>query len=215
MSDRDSRELLSAGSGLYLVLTGPVIPHVELALAACQRGVGIIQLREKDLDDEDLVRLARELSDLTRNYDTLFIVNDRPDIAAACGADGVHVGQGDVGIGVARAALRPDAIVGVSVRTPEEAEAARSAGADYVGVGPVFPTDTKADALEPIWLPGLREVSERVPGLPIAAIGGITSDRAPGVIAAGASYVAVISAVCHARDPVSAIDDFVKATRDR
>lgn len=209
MSPRDPRELLNAGGGLYLILTSPVVPHAELAAAACERGVAAIQLREKSMENDALVRLALEIASTLRDSRTLFIVNDRPDTALASGADGVHLGRSDTGIKEARELLGPRAIVGLSTRTPDEAAEARRAGADYIGVGPVFPTDTKPDALEPIGLEGVRAVSERVPDIPRVAIGGITSERARGVVEAGAQYVAVISAVCHADDPVAAIDDFV------
>lgn len=196
---------------MYLVVTSPVIPHVELAAAACERGVPLLQLREKTLPDGDLVRLALDIADVTRDTDTLFIVNDRPDIAAAAGADGVHVGQGDESVASARDLLGSDALIGLSAHTPDEAEAARAAGADYVGIGPVFHTDTKPDALSPIGLAGLRSVAGRVPELPGVAIGGVTRELAAGVIEAGARYVAVISAVCHADDPVRAMDEFLSA----
>ena len=193
---------------MYLVLTSPVIPHVELAAGACERGVPAIQLREKNLPDEELMRLARQIADVTGGTDTLFIVNDRPDVAAAAGADGVHLGQGDASITAARELMGSGAIVGLSTRTPDEAEAARIAGADYIGVGPVFPTHTKPDALAPIGLGGLRSVARRVPKLTRVAIGGITRSTSEDVLGAGAHYVAVISAVCHAEDPLAAIDDF-------
>jgi thiamine-phosphate diphosphorylase len=215
VTSNEPRSLLAGGRGLYLILTAPVVPHIDLVRAACRRGVAAIQLREKALHDDDLLLLATELADLTRGYRTLFIVNDRPDIAAASGADGVHLGRSDEGIEAARAALGPDAIVGLSTRTPEEAAAALAAGADYIGVGPVFPTGTKPDALEPIGLSGMRAVAERVPDLPTVAIGGITSVTAAAVMGAGAQYVAVIAAVCHADDPIAAIDTFVEAGAGR
>ena len=208
VTTENPRESLIGGGGLYLVLTSPVIPHVELAAGACERNVRVLQLREKNLPDEELLKLARELAGVTGDTDTLFIVNDRPDIAAAAGADGVHLGQSDASITAARDLLGSGAVVGLSTRTPDEAAAARAAGADYIGVGPVFPTDTKPDALAPIGLGGLRSVAERVPELTRVAIGGITSSAAGAVLAAGAHYVAVISAVCHADDPLAAIDDF-------
>jgi len=202
------KERLLGGGGLYLVLTSPVISHVELAAGACERGVPVLQLREKHLPYEQLVRLAREIANVTEGTDTLFIVNDRPDVAAAAGADGVHLGQSDASIPAALDLMGSGAIIGLSTRTPDEAEAARIAGADYIGVGPVFPTDTKPDALAPIGLDGLRSVTERVPELTKVAIGGITRSASTDVIRAGAHYVAVISAVCHADDPLAAIDDF-------
>jgi thiamine-phosphate diphosphorylase len=202
------KERLLGGRGLYLILTSPAIPHVELATAACERGVPAMQLREKSLPDDELLRLARDIADIARSTDTLFIVNDRPDIAAAAGADGVHLGQSDASITAARDLLGSGAVVGLSTRTPDEAGAAQAAGADYIGVGPVFPTDTKPDALAPIGLGGLRSVAERVPELTRVAIGGITGSTSTDVLKAGAHYVAVISAVCHADDPLAAIDDF-------
>jgi thiamine-phosphate pyrophosphorylase len=205
----EPRELLALGRGLYLILTSPAVPHVELAHAACERGVPVLQLREKDLPDEDLTRLARAIADVTSGTDTLFIVNDRPDIAAAAGADGVHVGQSDASVSRARDLLGPDALIGLSTRTPREAEAARPAGADYIGVGPVFPTGTKLDALAPIGLGGLEAVAARAPELPKVAIGGISLAAAQDVLRAGAQYVAVISAVCHASDPIAALDAFL------
>lgn len=208
MSTVSPKERLLCGGGLYLVLTSPVIPHVELAAGACERGVRILQLREKHLPYEELVGLAREIADVTGGTDTLFIVNDRPDVAAAAGADGVHLGQSDASIPAARDLMGSGAIVGLSTRTPDEAEAALIAGADYIGVGPVFPTDTKPDALSPIGLGGLRSVAKRVPELTTVAIGGITRSTSADVLGAGAHYVAVISAVCHADDPLTAIDDF-------
>ena len=208
MNTVDPKERLLGGRGLYLVLTSPVIPHVELAAGACERGVPAIQLREKNLPDEELMRLAREIADVTGGTNTLFIVNDRPDIAAAAGADGVHLGQSDASVSAARELVGSGAIVGLSTRTPDEAEAARVAGADYIGVGPVFPTATKPDALAPIGLAGLRAVAARVPDVSRVAIGGIAVSTAPDVLRAGAHYVAVISAVCHADDPLTAIDDF-------
>jgi len=210
-----SKELLTAGSGLYLVVTSPVIPHVELAAAACERGVPLLQLREKTLPDDELVRLALAIADIARDTCTLFIVNDRPDIAAAVGADGVHVGQSDESIAAARALLGSEALIGLSASTPDEADAARAAGADYVGIGPVFLTDTKPDALPPIGLTGLRQVAARVPDLPGVGIGGITRELAGDVLGAGAQYVAVISAVCHDDDPVAAMDGFLRSIRWR
>ena len=204
----DRRTSLIHGRGLYLILTSPVIPHVELAAAACERGVPALQLREKNMTDEKLIRLACEIADITRNTRTLFVVNDRPDIAAVAGADGVHLGRSDGSLPAARDLLGRDALIGLSTRTPDEAEAARVSGADHIGVGPVFHTDTKPDALAPIGLSGLRRVAARTPNLPIVAIGGITRGRAKDVLDTGAQYVAVISAVCHADDPLEAIDAF-------
>lgn len=209
MSAENKKDVFARGEGLYLILTAPTIPHEELAAAACERGVGALQLREKDVSDSELLELALALADVTKDTETLLIINDRPDIAAAAAADGVHLGRSDTSVATARSVLGEGALIGLSTRTPDEAQEARSAGADYIGVGPVFPTDTKPDALSPIGLAGLRAVAGRVPGLPLVAIGGITSSNASGVLDAGARYLAVISDVCHADDPIAALDAFL------
>ena len=205
-----ARSRFAAAGGLYLVITEPAIPHVALVAAAVLRAVPAIQLREKHLPDRELAALARTLVEATRGTGTLLILNDRPDLAAAAGADGVHVGRGDADAASARRIVGEQAIVGVSANTPVEVEEAARAGADYVGVGPIFPTATKPDARAPIGAAGLRDAVRAAAGLPTVAIGGITRDRAPEVIEAGADYVAVVSAICHADDPVAALDDFLK-----
>jgi len=207
------RDRIRTAHGLYLVLTGPRVPHADLARAAVERRVPVIQLREKTADDAELLCLAGDLWLATRGTGTLFIVNDRPDVAAAVGADGVHVGSRDAGTAASRLAVGPEAIVGVSVTSAEEAVEARAAGADYVGAGPVFPTATKSDAAPPIGLAGLAEIVASVPDLPVVAIGGIDATNAPAVARAGAPLLAVVSAVCHAADPVGALDALLAAVR--
>lgn len=196
-----------------MILTSPRIPHVDLARAAVDMRVPVLQLREKTLPDGDLMALSRSLTEVTRDTETLFIVNDRPDIAAEAGADGVHVGQSDAACESARAILGPDALVGVSARDSREAMAAVAAGADYVGAGPVFPTDTKPDALDPIAPEGLCAVCRSIEPVPCVAIGGIGPGNVNDVIGAGARYYAVISAICHADDPVAAMDTMIGLAR--
>ncbi len=206
-----ARERFARSSGLYLIVTRPSIPHLELVTAAVDRGVPVIQLREKSLDDEALAKLASSLVEATRGSGTLMVVNDRPDIAVRIGADGAHVGAGDLAAGEARRILGHGALLGVSGNTPEEARAALSAGADYVGVGPVFPTETKPDACRPVGVAAIRRVASAVPDLPIVAVGGIDAATASLVTEAGARYVAVVSAVCQSDDPVAAIDELMRA----
>jgi thiamine-phosphate pyrophosphorylase len=199
-----------AGGGLYLILTAPAIPHEELMASAIDRRVPIVQLREKELPEAALMNLARRLADLTKGSDTVFIVNDRPDVAAAVGADGVHLGRSDARPRDARRLLEPGRIVGVSGSTAGEAIAARAAGADYIGVGPIYATTTKPDARAPVGTDRIRVVAAAVPELPIVAVGGIDVGSATSVIEAGADYVAVVSAICHAPDPVAALDTFLE-----
>jgi thiamine-phosphate pyrophosphorylase len=174
----------------------------ETARAAIAGGADIVQLREKGVSDGQWLALAAELRELTDETGRIFVVNDRPDIAAIVGADGVHLGQSDLPIAEARRLLRPGAVVGRSTHSLAQARAAVNEGADYIALGPVFATDTK-DAGQSVGIDLVREVAEAV-SLPIVAIGGISADSAAAVRAAGATCVAVCSAVCSAADPRSA-----------
>ncbi len=175
--------------------------HLEMAEAALAGGAKAVQLRDKELPGRELLELAlriRSLIDL-RRPGTLFLVNDRVDVAAAAGADGVHLGQEDLPCKEARRILGPEAVIGVSASTPEEARRAEKEGADYLGVGPIFPTPSKGDAAPPLGLEGLAEV-RRLTRLPLVAIGGITEENVREVMRAGADGIAVISAVYAAPD---------------
>lgn len=181
----------------------------ELARAAIAGGADAIQLREKNINDDQLLAQAAELRELTDETGKMFIMNDRPDIAAIVGADGVHLGQHDLPIADARRLLRPGAIVGRSTHSLAQAQAALAEGADYISVGPVFATDTK-DAGAPVGLELVREVSRAVP-LPVVAIGGIGAENAASVSAAGARLAAVCSAICCADNPRAAAEKIRKA----
>ena len=163
----------------------------DVAAAVAAR-VRVVQYRQKQGLTEDLVTEARRLRELCRHI--LFLVNDRVDLALEVGADGVHLGQEDLPCPEARKLLGPGKIIGVTVGTVAEALAAQVAGADYLGVSPIFSTATKADAGAPTGVALLGEIRRRVT-LPLVAIGGITLDNAPAVIAAGADAVCAISAV--------------------
>ncbi|MGD9720272.1 MAG: thiamine phosphate synthase [Pirellulales bacterium] len=177
---------------------------VESLVAA---GVGAIQLRDKRLADRELVDRARMLVRLTRDTHTLAIVNDRPELAVLAGADGAHVGQEELSAKDARRILGPRGLVGVSTHSLEQARAAVFEGANYIGVGPTFPSVTKGFAE----FPGL-ELVRSVAGeirLPAFAIGGITLENLPQVLATGATRVAVSSAIAGAADPGAAAREFI------
>jgi thiamine-phosphate pyrophosphorylase len=187
---------------LYVVTSSGFVPgrgHREVALAAIEGGATAIQLRAPELTEGSLLPLAQELADACRAADVLFVVNDRVEVAAEAGA-GAHVGQTDDPAG-AREALEPDSVLGISVATPEEARAAETAGADYLGVT-VWATPTKADAV-PCGLDGLRAVVDAT-SLPVVGIGGINVGNAREVLEAGAAGVAVVSAVGAGPDMVGA-----------
>ena len=156
-------------------------------------GVTFLQLREKELDEEHFLEEARELQKLCREYQVPFVINDNVDIAVAINADGVHVGQSDMEAGDVRAKLGPDKIIGVTAKTVEQAVLAQERGADYLGVGAVFHTDSKADAKE-ISFDTLKDICKAV-SIPVIAIGGITEENVRELAGSGICGVAVISAI--------------------
>jgi thiamine-phosphate pyrophosphorylase len=178
----------------------------DLAAALLAGGARLLQLRLKGAGSGELLAAARALRTLTARAGALLLVNDRPDVARAANADGVHLGQDDLPVAAARAVLGPDALVGVSTNAVEEARAAAGAGADYLGVGPVFPTTTKLGALPARGLDLVRAVRATV-SLPLVGIGGITPDTAPAVRAAGADAVAMIGALVRTADVAAAVRD--------
>lgn len=169
--------------------------QVECALKG---GVTCVQLREKDLPEAEFLAEAREIGTLCRAYGVPFIVNDSVEIALACGADGVHVGQSDMEAGHVRAAVGDRLMIGVSARTVEEALAAQRAGADYLGVGAVFPTSTKLDA-EAVARQTLKDICAAV-DIPVTAIGGISRDNLLELSGTGIDGVALVSAIFGAED---------------
>lgn len=174
----------------------------RLVLPLVGAGVGMIQLRDKQLDDRSLAARARRLCELTRGSRTLAIINDRPDIAVLARADGVHLGQDDLSVKDARAVVGPRMLIGVSTHSLEQAKAAVLNGADYIGAGPTFASSTKQfDELA--GLDYLRAVSAEI-RLPTFAIGGITADNLPAVLETGVTRAAVSSAVTQAANPAVA-----------
>jgi thiamine-phosphate pyrophosphorylase len=196
------REL--ADRRLYLLATEALCPRglgpaVRAALAG---GVAIVQLREKEMPERRLLQVARRVRVWTRETGALFIMNDRADVAVAADADGVHVGQDELPVKEARAIVGPRRLVGVSTHTIEQARQAVLDGADYLGVGPVFPSATKSfDSLA--GLEFVRQVAAEI-SLPWFAIGGINAENVAAVVEAGAQRIAVSQAVLSAEDPAAA-----------
>jgi len=190
--------------GFYLVITNPVVGYAKCAEAAVKAGVRIIQLRMKHAQRADVLREAREMRRVTEGTDTLFIVNDDPSIAVEAGADGVHVGQGDMSPADVRARYPGLRIVGLSTHNLAQVRASVDEPIDYIGVGPVYATPTK-DIPDPTL--GLDVMGEMIAAAahPAVAIGGIDAERLPAVLAAGARNFAVVRAVCSSSDPYSAI----------
>ena len=184
---------------LYLVCdTRPAGRDLEEFLrAALQGGVDVVQLRDKDAGERDAVEAGRVFRRLCDAYDALFIVNDDPELAVACAADGVHLGQDDRSVGEARAELGRDALIGLSTHSPKQIAAA--GGADYIAVGPVYRTPTKPE-YAPVGLDLVRTAAERAPA-PFFAIGGIDAATVGEVLDAGAERIAVVRAICEADEP--------------
>jgi len=175
-------------------------------------GVTFLQLREKDLDDENFYREAVELQALAREYGVPFVVNDNVDIAVRMDADGVHVGQSDMEAGDVRALIGPDKILGVSAQTVEQAILAEKRGADYLGVGAVFPTGSKDDA-DDVSFETLKAICDAV-SIPVVAIGGITLANTPELAGSGICGIAVISAIYGQKDIYEATVSLKKVTKE-
>ena len=175
-------------------------------------GVTFVQLREKQLDEAHFMEEAKDLQVLCREYNVPFIINDNVDIALAMDADGVHVGQSDMEAGDVRAKLGPDKIIGVSAQTVEQAILAEKHGADYLGVGAVFPTGSKDDATE-VPHETLKAICEAV-SIPVIAIGGITQENVSTLAGSGICGIAVISAIYAQPDIRKAAQDLKIATAE-
>jgi thiamine-phosphate pyrophosphorylase len=209
-TERTSRERLE-GIRLCVLVDGRESTEAfsTLVKSLVDAGVGMIQLRVKNLSDRELAGRARTLKEMIRNSATVSIVNDRPDIAAATHADGVHLGQDDLSVKDARTIVGTRMLVGVSTHNMEQARSAALEGANYLGLGPTFPSQTKSFEKFP-GLNTLRAVSAEI-RLPIFAIGGINADNLKDVLAVGISRVAVSSAIVAAQDPHEATHKFAAA----
>lgn len=213
--ERIRRRELLRGSAVYLVTEEALSAgrrSEAIAEGALRAGVKVVQVREKEASARRALEVAMNMRQLTLQQGALLIVNDRLDIALAAGADGVHLGQEDLPVELARELLGPDALVGLSISDATQLDAQDVSEADYLGVGAVFPTGSKEDAT----LTGLHliGVARKATAAPIVAIGGITAANAGLAIAAGADSLAVISAITQAPDPAAAVEALAAAARE-
>jgi thiamine-phosphate pyrophosphorylase len=186
---------------------------VEKIRAALHAGAPAVQLRGKTLNGREMVALGRVLRVETAARDALLFLNDRVDVALVVGADGVHVGDDDLPIEAVRAITPPGFLVGRSVDSASEAIAAEQAGADYVGLGPIFATVSKPGLPAPLGTEGIRPVADSVE-IPIVAIGGLSPDNAAEAVACGACGVSVIGSILQAQDPGEATRRLLQAVDD-
>lgn len=184
----------------------------QVVRESLEGGVTLLQLREKNLDSESFLQEAIEIKELCREYKVPFIVNDNVDVALKMDADGIHVGQSDMEAGDVRKKLGPDKILGVSAQTVEQAIKAEKAGADYLGVGAVFPTGSKDDAIE-VPHSVLKEICEAV-SIPVVAIGGITKDNIKELAGSGIAGISVISAI-YAQPDIKAASEALKVETEK
>ncbi len=212
------KKLIEAALKLYAVTdrrwlkTEELKDQIEMAIKG---GITMVQLREKDLDKETFRRESDRIRDLCKNYNIPFIVNDNVEIAIETGADGIHVGQSDMEVGSVRKLIGEDMILGVSAQTVEQALIAESKGADYLGVGAIFPTNSKDDA-DSVSIEELKAICKAV-NIPVVAIGGIDNKNIDKLEGSGIVGVALISAIFGqdnieeaSRKMLSKVDSLVK-----
>jgi len=178
---------------------------LEIVRAAVDGGATVVQLREKDCSTREFIEQALAIKDFLKDRAVPLIINDRLDVAQAVKADGVHLGQTDMPLKVAKKILGDSMIIGISAESLQDAVEAEKGGADYLGVSPIYATPTKTDTALPLGLEGLREIRKAVL-IPLVGIGGLKRDNAAEVIRNGADGVAVVSAIVAADDPQKAAD---------
>lgn len=195
---------------LYVILDVDVCSQygdiAEIARQTISGGADILQLRAKNISDRQILKIVGNLKDLTHKSKTPSILNDRADLVRIAGANGVHLGQGDLPVKEARKILGKNKIIGLSTHSVEEAVAAEKQGADYIGIGAIFPTDTKPAA--PVLTPEIiAKVKDKVK-VPFVAIGGINLDNLDQVLSCGAQRVAVCRAIVGAKDVLAVTKEF-------
>ena len=202
---------LSNRSGLCVILDRDILSEkkmLDVASCAGRAGAGMIQLRMKHSPVNEAVKIGRAVKKITDRYKIPLIVNDRLEVALAINADGLHIGRGDIDIRLARSLLGGEKLIGASAGSLKEALSSKEAGADYLGVGPIFRTPIKSER-SPRGLPLLKDVKKI--GIPFFAIGGIDCENIRKLARAGFKRAAVIRAVCGANDPYAAIKKLQKA----
>jgi len=209
ISDKRGRfEITSIDYSLYLVTDRSLSRErstLEIVKSGVAGGVTCVQLREKNCSTRKFIEEALSVKEFLKTSNIPLIINDRVDVAQAVQADGVHLGQTDMPLTMAKDILKGSMIIGISVESLEDAIRAEKDGADYIGISPIFATPTKTDAAPPLGLEGLKEICRAV-SLPKVAIGGLNKENAGEVIFNGAGGVAVVSAIVSANDPRKAAE---------
>jgi thiamine-phosphate pyrophosphorylase len=203
----------ASGFGFYGILTDPLVGYERLAALMVERGVRFIQLRMKNRPRQEVLAVARSLRPIIKG-ESLFIMNDDPEIARDVGADGVHLGQDDMPADEARQIVGPDAILGLSTHSPDQVRAACASSPGYIGVGPVFATPTKERPDPVVGLDGMREMID-VASAPCVALGGIDHSNLESVLEAGARNVCAVRCINGSSDPGRDLDRLIHVIGER
>jgi len=182
---------------------------LEIVSAAVKGGATVVQLREKNCSTREFIEQAMHIKDFLKTHSVPLVINDRVDVAQAVKADGVHLGQTDMPLEMAKGILGDTMIIGISTESVQDGIEAEKGGADYLGVSPIYATPTKTDTAPPLGLEGLREIRKAV-NLPLVGIGGLSRNNAAEVVRSGADGVAVVSAIVAADDPETAARELKK-----
>lgn len=206
---KTKRSATADSFGFYAILTDPLRGYEYTVNVCVELEVPFVQLRMKETPQYKVLRMAEKLSYITENTETSLIINDFPLIVKDSGADGVHLGQDDMPIELAREIVSPDTIIGISTHNPDQTEEACKKQPDYIGIGPVYATPTKKVPDPVIGLDGMKDMLDKAT-VPSVCIGGISLERLPDVLKAGAKNFCMLRPVCESNDPASVIKKILR-----
>jgi len=185
--------------GLYVIITNPVLKHTTIAEICVKHNIKMLQLREKNISDKQLLSIAKDIRSITRNSQTNFVINDRPDIAVLAEADYLHLGQDDIPIEEARKIVGENIKIGLSTHSIQQAKIALTKKPNYIGFGPIYPTNAKIKPDKPVGTEQLKQVIDFA-NIPVVAIGGIFPENIKSIISAGSKNIAMVRYLMQTKD---------------
>ena len=185
--------------GLYVIITNPVLKHTTIAEICVKHNIKMLQLREKNISDKQLLSIAKDIRSITRNSQTNFVINDRPDIAVLAEADYLHLGQDDIPIEKARKIVGENIKIGLSTHSIQQAKIALTKKPNYIGFGPIYPTNAKIKPDKPVGTEQLKQVIDFA-NIPVVAIGGIFPENIKSIISAGSKNIAMVRYLMQTKD---------------
>ena len=210
---KTKKHIVTDNFGFYAIVTNPLKGYEYVTNVCVELEISFIQLRMKDTNEYNVLRKAEKLKYITENTETSLIINDYPLVAKDSGADGVHTGQDDMPVEQVREIVSPDTIIGLSSHNPEQTEKTCEKLPDYIGIGPVYATPTKKVPDPVIGLDGMKEMLD-IATVPAVCIGGISLERLPDVLKAGAKNFCVVRPVCESNDPASVIKKILRIYKE-